>query len=160
MAGPTPDLLDLDPDRILIAIEPHLDDALNVARGLALAPQAPPRSAEVPRLATRNGPGERLRIHMRDHQHLARARIAGDAGHEPVGIELGRERKPLLDVLGRAARREAGLISQGTRPMREPRSAFRPAHHGDEADLLFGNFTERPGELGRDGHGAGLLDPT
>src|SRR5690242_20868134 len=41
-------LLDLDPDGILVAIDPKLDDPLGVTRGPTLAPQRPARAAEVP----------------------------------------------------------------------------------------------------------------
>src|SRR3569833_2307735 len=41
-------LLDPKPDRILIAIGAHLDHALGLTRGLALAPQRVARSAEIP----------------------------------------------------------------------------------------------------------------
>src|SRR4029077_5471127 len=39
MAGPRTLLLDPDPNRILITVDAHLDDALNVARRFALAPE-------------------------------------------------------------------------------------------------------------------------
>ena len=46
---------------------------------------------------------QRLGVHVRDHQHVARARIGRHAGDEPVGVEFGRKRATLLDLLGRAA---------------------------------------------------------
>src|ERR1700738_5127610 len=48
-------LLDPDPDRVLIAVQPHLDHALDMARGRALAPQRVARAAEVPRLPACDG---------------------------------------------------------------------------------------------------------
>ena len=39
VAGAGPCLLDLDPDRVLVAVDAHLDDALDVAGALALAPE-------------------------------------------------------------------------------------------------------------------------
>src|SRR5580704_12575470 len=47
-------LFDLDPDGVLVAIDAHLDDALNVARGLALLPQRAARAAVVPGFAGSN----------------------------------------------------------------------------------------------------------
>src|ERR1700730_9219940 len=43
VASAEPGLLHLDPDRILVAVEAHLHDALHVAGGFALAPEALPR---------------------------------------------------------------------------------------------------------------------
>src|SRR6202044_3442728 len=63
-------LFDADPDRILVAIGAHLDYALDVAGGFALAPQRLTRPAVVPGFAGRNGLADRLLVHMRDHQHL------------------------------------------------------------------------------------------
>src|SRR5262249_45225847 len=63
VAGTGTVLLDLDPDRILIAIDAHLDNALSVAGLLALAPELLARAAVVPGVAGCNRLGERLRIH-------------------------------------------------------------------------------------------------
>src|SRR5262245_29804830 len=108
MAGPRPRLLDLDPDRVLIAVDAHLHHALHVAGALALAPERPPRAAEVPGLPGRDGPLERLRIHVRDHEHLARARVGRHAGDETVGVEFGREGEAFFDLFGRAGLGEYG----------------------------------------------------
>jgi len=48
-------LLDPDPDRVLVAVHPHLDHALGVAGGLALAPQRVARAAEIPGVAAFDG---------------------------------------------------------------------------------------------------------
>src|SRR5437016_4364768 len=120
MAGARALLLDLDPHRILVAVDAHLDEPLRVARGLAFAPQPLARAAVVPGLAARDRLGQRLGIHMGDHQHLARARIGRNAGDEPVGTELWRQRATLLDLFGRATRREHGLIGQN-----QPRATRR-----------------------------------
>src|SRR3989442_14651918 len=66
MASAGTSLLDLDPHRVLVAVDAHLDDALAVTGGLALAPQRPARAAEVPCLAGVDGPRERLGVHVRD----------------------------------------------------------------------------------------------
>src|SRR6202012_1519615 len=52
-------LFDLDPDRILIAIHPHLDHALSVAGAFALAPQRVAGAAEIPGLAAGDGFAQR-----------------------------------------------------------------------------------------------------
>src|SRR6267378_8700935 len=49
-------LLDLDPDRVLIAIHPHLDHALDMAGSFAFAPQRVAGAAEIPRLPAGDGP--------------------------------------------------------------------------------------------------------
>src|SRR5262249_39140134 len=67
MAG-AGDLFDLDPNRVLVAIDAHVDDALRVAGGLALFPQRVARATEIPSFAGGNGFRQRLRVHMRDHQ--------------------------------------------------------------------------------------------
>ena len=84
-------------------------DAQRVPR-IALAPQAPSRTAVVPRFAGRDGLAQRLGIHVRDHQHVARVLVGSDAGHEPIGVELGRERATFLDLFGRTARCERGKL--------------------------------------------------
>src|SRR5260370_30091077 len=137
MASAGSGLLHLDPNRILVAVEAHLHDPLHVTGGFALAPQALPRAAEVPSLAGRDRLGDRLRIHVRDHQDLARTRIRHDAGHKAIGIELGCKRAPFLDLLGRAALRKEGLISQNT-PSRS--SPLAPTPHRYQPTILLGLF--------------------
>src|SRR5262245_66240238 len=68
VAGAGAGLLDLDPYGVLVAIDAHLGHALDVARCLALAPQCLPRAAEVPSLASLDGAGQRLGIHVRHHE--------------------------------------------------------------------------------------------
>src|SRR2546426_7798348 len=48
MTGPRPFLLHLDPHGVLIAINAHLDHALDMARRLALTPERSARAAEIP----------------------------------------------------------------------------------------------------------------
>src|SRR5258708_16714178 len=55
MAGAGADLLDAQPYGVLVAIDPHLDDALAVAGDLALLPQLLARAAVEPGLAGRDG---------------------------------------------------------------------------------------------------------
>src|ERR1700754_798946 len=101
-------LLDLDPDRVLVAVHSHLDHALGVAGGLALAPQRIARAAEIPGVAALDGLAQRLGVHVRDHQHLAARSIGGDAGQKTSRVEFGLECQPLLAVvrLGRWGHRQ------------------------------------------------------
>ena len=94
------DLLDLDPHRILIAVHPHLDHALGVARAFALAPQRLARAAVVPALASRDGLAQRLLVHVSDHQHVAGRDIGRDAGDEPGGVEFRAEGQPFFNLMG------------------------------------------------------------
>src|SRR3712207_1426498 len=61
----------LEPDGVLVAVDAHLDHALDLAAGGALAPQLPARARPVPGLAGVDGPGEGLLVHMRDHEDFA-----------------------------------------------------------------------------------------
>ena len=97
-------LLDFDPDRILIAIDAHLDDVLGVTGGLALAPERVARAAEVPRCSRRDGSCQRFRVHVRNHQHVAGGGIGRDAGDQAVGVELRRQRRAFFEVGGCAGR--------------------------------------------------------
>src|SRR3990172_9574910 len=72
--------LDLQPDRILVAVGAHLDDALRVPALLALAPEAAARPRPIMRLARLDGAGKRLFIHVGEHQYLAGPGGGGDHG--------------------------------------------------------------------------------
>src|SRR5262249_59450470 len=85
------DLLDTDPDRILIAVGAHLDDALGVPGALALAPERVARAAEIPGLARGDGLAQRLVVHVRDHQNVAGRSIGGDARHQSGRVEFGQK---------------------------------------------------------------------
>ena len=93
-------LLDPDPDRILIAIQAHLDHALGLTRRLTFSPQRVARPAEVPGVAARDRLAQRLVIHVRDHQHVAGGGIGRDTGHEPGRVEFRLEGQPLFAVVG------------------------------------------------------------
>src|SRR5262245_32094644 len=85
------DLLDADPDRVLVAIHAHLDHALGLTRGLTLSPQRPARAAVVPGLPALDRSAQRLVVHMRDHQHLAARSVSCNAGQESRRVEFGLE---------------------------------------------------------------------
>src|SRR3954452_5548210 len=94
------DLLDAEPDRILIAIGADLDHALGLTRGLTFSPQGIARAAEVPGLAGRDGLAQRLVIHVRDHQHVAGGKFGRDDRDEPGRIESRKEGETFLGFKG------------------------------------------------------------
>jgi hypothetical protein len=63
--------LDHEPDRVLVAIGAHFDDTLGVAAFLAFAPKTSARARPVMRFPRLDGAGERVRVHVSEHQHLA-----------------------------------------------------------------------------------------
>src|SRR5689334_74598 len=113
MAGAGADLLHPDQQRILVAVDPHLDDALSVSRGLALAPELGARAAVVPRLAGGERLRHRLLVHVGEHEHLGGRGVGDDARNEARGVELGREHPALLDLLGAGARRKDRGFAHG-----------------------------------------------
>lgn len=92
-------LLDPDPYRVLIAIQPHLDDTLDVTGGLALAPQGFARAAVIPGFSARDRLAQSLFIHMRDHQYLAASGVGRDTGDKTRGVESGLKLEPFLDLV-------------------------------------------------------------
>ena len=90
--------LDLQPDGILIAVGAHFVDRLQIARGLALLPEAFARAAVIMGNAgldaSATGPP-----HSYARPSAARRRGIGDDGrHEAVGIEARREIAPFLKL--------------------------------------------------------------
>src|SRR5947209_14974778 len=59
VARPGTRLFDFDPDRVLIAVDAHLDHALDVAGSLAFAPEAITRAAVIPGVAALDGFAQR-----------------------------------------------------------------------------------------------------
>jgi len=99
VAGPAAGLLDADPHRVLVAIHAHLQHALDMAGGLALAPQLAARATVVPGLAGGDGLTQCLVVHVRDHQHIAGHGIGGDAGDKTGGIERRFEGQPFFGLM-------------------------------------------------------------
>src|SRR6516162_8871979 len=99
VAGTRPYLLHPYPDSVLIAVDAHLAHALHVSGGLALAPERAARATEIPGFPGRNSSLQGLRVHVRDHQYLARTSIGRNAGDEPIGIEFWAQCATLFDVL-------------------------------------------------------------
>ena len=101
-------LLDFDPDRILVAVDAHFDDALGVAGGLALLPQRAARAAEIPGLARWRWSSPAPRAFMCATISTSPGfGVGGDARDQPVGIELRRQRRAFFEFGGarRAPRR-------------------------------------------------------
>src|SRR6202167_5272392 len=136
VAGST-GLFDPDPDRVLIAIDPHLDHALDMAGAFAFSPQRMAGAAEVPGFPAGDGLAQGFIVHMRDHQHLAGAGVGRHAGHEPRRVEPGLEPKPFLDVIDRNVTDGCGYgHDQSLVISSEGWLARRPSHHGQETRLL------------------------
>ena len=98
VAGARAQLLDLEPERVLVAIDAQLDDALDVAGAFALLPQRLARAAEIPGLAGLDRSWQRLGVHVRDHQHVAGCGVGDHRGDQAVGVELRREGRAFFDV--------------------------------------------------------------
>src|SRR5579862_1859083 len=95
-------LLDLDPHRVLVAVDPKLNDTLGMSGCLAFAPKRLPRTAEIPCLSARDGLGQRFGIHVCDHENIARSGVGRHAGDRSVGIEFWREGETLFKIVALA----------------------------------------------------------
>jgi hypothetical protein len=89
--------VDADQQGVLVAIDPHLDDPLDLPAGGALVPELAPRARPVPRLAGLDRARQRFGIHVGEHQHPAVAGIDRDAGDQAVPVEAGRQGRAFLD---------------------------------------------------------------
>src|ERR1051325_2452912 len=74
-----------DDERIAIAVGGDVHDVLRVPRGRALVPQLVARARPEPRLARLLRPPQRLLVHVRQGQYLARARVAHDRRDQAIG---------------------------------------------------------------------------
>src|SRR5690606_13913019 len=86
VAGDAADLFDLEQHHVVVAVDAHVEHALRVAGLLALVPQLPARARPIHGLAQFGGARERLAIHPREHQHVARGRLLRDHRNEPVFV--------------------------------------------------------------------------
>ena len=106
----------LEPDHVLVAVDPDLRDVEHVAALLALLPDLLPRAGPEVGDTRLDREPERLPVHPGEHQHVAALRRRHDRRDQPVGIELRLERIATLDLRGRPARREGrqfGRIGHG-----------------------------------------------
>jgi len=82
------DLLDLDEQRVAIAIERNVFDGLGVAAFLAFHPEFLTGAAPKMRFARGNGFFERSAIHPRHHQDATGAGFLHDGGNEALGVKF------------------------------------------------------------------------
>ena len=82
------DLLDLDQQRVAVAIKRDVFHGLRVAAGLALHPELLARAAPEMGLAGGEGGLERGAVHPRHHQHAPGGLLLDDRGDEAVGVEF------------------------------------------------------------------------
>src|SRR5215211_4523694 len=81
--------LDEHEDRVLVAVEADLLDALDVARRGALVPQLLARARPEPRLAGLARAPERLVVHVGEREDLAGAGVLDDARKQLHGTDYG-----------------------------------------------------------------------
>src|SRR6516162_5836738 len=82
MTGDSARLFNGEQDRVVVAVEAHLAHALHVPGRLALAPKAAARARPVVRFACLHGARERIAIHPREREHLARSSVLRDRRDE------------------------------------------------------------------------------
>src|SRR5471030_1525886 len=99
-------LLDLDQQRVAVAINAEIDQLLDVARRVALAPGTLARARPVADAAGAHRLDDGVPVHPGHHQDLAAAMLLGDGGHESLGVELDL-REHLVD---RGLRISYGLV--------------------------------------------------
>src|SRR5262245_31967553 len=87
MAGRS-ERFDLNQNRVVVAIETHLDDLLKIPRRFTLVPKLLTASAPEMRLPLLERHSKRFLIHVCDRQHLARAGILEDGRNQSIGSEL------------------------------------------------------------------------
>jgi len=66
-----PSLVNFYEERVLIAVVENILHSLHVSRRLPFLPELLARAAPVPGETGLHGPLQRLRVHIRDHEHLA-----------------------------------------------------------------------------------------
>ncbi len=83
-------LVDLQQDRVAVAVEFHFKDMLNVAAFVSLTPATVPTAAEVNRSSRLQCFLVGSLVHPSKHQHFARCGILSDSGKEPASfVEIG-----------------------------------------------------------------------
>ena len=96
--APRAGLLDLEPHRVLIAVDAHLGHALHVAGLLALLPQLLRERLKYQASPLSIVLRERLGIHVRDHQQLAARGVGHDAVTSPSASNFGAKAAAFLDL--------------------------------------------------------------
>src|SRR5262245_58807490 len=85
MTGDPARLFNGEQDRVVVAVEPHVADALHMPGCLALAPQTAARARPVVRFARRNGARQRIAIHPGERKDLAGLGVLRNRRDETVG---------------------------------------------------------------------------
>ena len=165
---------DLEPDGVLVAVDAHLDDALDLAAGGALAPQLARASATStrPRRWRACGRGPRRSCGRPSGPRRSRRRSSTQV-MSPSAPKRGVRTAPSSSSAARAGGGKGGRSvmrghpkrkapGAGGRALHQARSgrAVKPCRSRDqrqEADLLGRIVLEEAGELGRQGRGALLL---
>src|SRR5262245_41042745 len=86
VAGRPADLLDLQQDRVGVAVEEDAADLLHVAALFALAPQLVAAATEVAGPPRAQRLVERFAVHPRQHQHLAGVGVLRDRRDQSAGL--------------------------------------------------------------------------
>ena len=81
----------LEQKRVLIAVDPHFDHALDLPAGGPLVPEFPARALPIPPFTGFESLAQGLRVHVGDHQQFAGLSVGGDAREEAVRPEPGRQ---------------------------------------------------------------------
>src|SRR5215207_5231079 len=88
----------LQPDRVLVAVDPHFNDSLDLSACVAFMPQLAARAGPVPGFAGFDGPRQGVGVHVRDHQDLAGVGVGGHACDQAIGPEPWRQDEALFHV--------------------------------------------------------------
>ncbi len=83
---------------ILITIHLHTLHMLRVATGLALDPQLLSGTAPIGCKSCFQRPGERVLIHMRNHDHASAGMVRNDACNQTISAEFGRKFRALFQI--------------------------------------------------------------
>src|SRR5689334_12879226 len=84
VAGSAADLVDLQQERVVVAIDKRVLDFLKISRLLAFEPRAFAGAAVIMRLAGFLGFFPRFLVHVGDHQHFTRLMVLHDHRHQAV----------------------------------------------------------------------------
>src|SRR5712692_1066938 len=95
MATPRPGEVDLDEQRIAVAVHSHLPQSKLMAGGLTLDPELLAAAAEEGYVAGTQSLLVSLLVHIPEHQHLAGVPVLHDDGHQTV-LELELHLRVLL----------------------------------------------------------------
>jgi len=90
---------DFEDEAVLVVIDEHAPDVLEHAGGFAFFPKAAAGTRPVVGESGGHGEAQGFGVHHREHQHLARIGVEGDAGDAAVVVEFRGEFIAFLDLL-------------------------------------------------------------